>query len=394
MMRAILFPTAAAFLAALLACGAGCEKHAPDAVVKIGDLSLTAAQLGKETETCLSTFLSKKSEKPPKKPMESSRTKDKDEKFRSRAEAKSLAVEINYMLVASHAKGRDVEPSADELKKIEDEYSTSYFGKRGRFGDFAAALPQEDFKVIRDQVRKIAVVNAFADRHYAEKYRVSEEEVSNVWSHVVMQNKLADATNACIRATALDLVRRARAGEDFAQLADEYSQDEDKEPGGVLPGLHKDDYAYDKPGVWAAISALKPGEVTEPLDSEDGLAIFKLSSMTNCQCSGEETSEEKDYHLQRIIFHRALKPSYESADDVRVELKAQKKRQMWRQIVTDLTAENPLSFPQGFDRFSSDALLMLRAYSSDVPKPKLNKMEKMIFEAMKARQQKHAKEME
>lgn len=368
-----------AFLAVCLGCDKPTEKPVGDVLVKVGELSLTEAQLKRATEACLSTFQSKKKGKT------SAREKNA-EKLRARAEAKSLVAELNYMLVVSHAQGRGVVPSADEVKKVEDEYSTSYFGKKGRFGDFASVLPQEDFKVISDQVKKLAVVQAFADRQYADKYRVAESEITASWTNVVAHNKFVDATNDCIYATANDLVRRARAGEDFAKLADAYSQDEDKEQGGVLLGLHKDDYAWDKPEVWNAIAALKPGEVTAPLDSEDGLAIFKLNSVSNCLCSGEESLEEKDYHLQRIIFHRALKYPYESAEELGVELRAQKKRQMWRQMIIDLTAESPLSFPSGFDKFSSDSLSALRAYSRDVPKPKLNKMEAMVLKALKAKQ--------
>lgn len=390
-MKTIVPHTAETLFVALLAFCLGCEQRVPDAVVKIGDLSLTSAQLNRDTEVCLSAFLSKE------RPKAASRKKNvpKDiEKLRSRAEAMSLSAEINYMLVSCHAQNQNIEPSADALKKVEDEYSVSYFGKRGRFGELASVLPQNDFKVIGEQVRKLAAVNTFVDRQYADKYRVAEQEIAEAWTNIVAHNKFVDETNACIYATARALVKRARDGEDFTQLADLHSQDEYMEPGGVLLGLHKDDYASDKPGVWTAISVLKPGEVTEPLDSDDGLAIFKLTSISNCQCSGEESSEEKDYHLQRIIFHRALKQPYESADEVAIALKAQRKRQMWRQIIIDLTAENPLSFPNGFDCFSSDSLLMLRAYSKDVPKPKLNKMESLLLRAMKAQQQKHAKEKE
>ncbi len=372
----------AALLAVVLIVCLGCEKETEgskeDVLVKIGERTLTDVQLNRATEACLSTYLTKKDTRA------ASRKRD-TEKLRSRAEAKSLVAEINYMLVAGSEKGRDGEPSADEVKKVEDDYSVSYFGTKGRFGDFAAVLPQEDFKVICDQVRKLATVSAFADRHYADRYRVSEQDIATAWTNIVEHNKLIDATNACIYAMAHDLVRRARDGEDFSKLADAHSQDECGEPGGVLPGLHMDDYAYDKPAVWAAISALKSGEVTEPLDSEDGLAIFKLVSVTNCLCSGEESSEEKDYHLQRIILHRALKVPYESVDELATEMRAQKKREMWRQIVMDLTTENPLSFPSGFEKFSSDSLFALRAYSRDVPKPKLNKLESMVLKALKAK---------
>lgn len=377
--------TTAALFAAMLALNIGCEKASekqPEmTLVKIGDRSLTSAQLNRATDACLATYLSgKKDKKSPDK-----KKADAEAKMRSRAEAKSLVVELNAMLVASDARGRGIEPSAEDVKKVEDDYSRSYFGKKGRFEELAAVLPQEDFKVIRDQVRKIAVVNTFVDRHYADKYRVSEADIATAWTNAVEHNKLADATNACIVATAKELVRRARAGEDFSKLADANSQDEDKEPGGVLQGLHKDDYAWDKPEVWTAIAALKAGGVTEPLDSEDGLAIFKLTSVTNCLCSGEESTEEKDYHLQRIILHRALKVPYESVDELATEMRAQKKREMWRQMIVDLTTANPLSFPSGFEKFSSDSLSALRAYSRDVPKPKLNKFESMVLKAMKAK---------
>jgi len=69
------------------------------------------------------------------------------------------------------------------------------------------------------------------------------------------------------------LVKRLRAGEDFAKLAREYSGDKTAEEGGDMGYLHEGML----PGLPAeTVSKLQPGEISDPVDLMEGVGIFRL----------------------------------------------------------------------------------------------------------------------
>jgi parvulin-like peptidyl-prolyl isomerase len=71
-----------------------------------------------------------------------------------------------------------------------------------------------------------------------------------------------------------DLVRRLRAGEDFAELARNYSGDVTAEDGGDMGYLHEGIL----PGLPAeTLRKLKPGETSNPVTLMEGVAIFRLT---------------------------------------------------------------------------------------------------------------------
>ncbi|MGA7750758.1 MAG: peptidylprolyl isomerase [Gallionella sp.] len=70
-----------------------------------------------------------------------------------------------------------------------------------------------------------------------------------------------------------DLVKRLRAGEDFAELARQYSGDKTAQDGGDMGYLHEGML----PGLPAeTVSKLQPGETSDPVNLMEGVAIFRL----------------------------------------------------------------------------------------------------------------------
>ena len=71
-----------------------------------------------------------------------------------------------------------------------------------------------------------------------------------------------------------DLVKRLRAGEDFAALARDYSGDVTAEEGGDMGFLHEGML----PGLPAeTVRKLQPGETSDPVTLMEGVAIFRLT---------------------------------------------------------------------------------------------------------------------
>lgn len=70
-----------------------------------------------------------------------------------------------------------------------------------------------------------------------------------------------------------DLVKRLRAGEDFAELARQYSGDSSAEAGGDMGYLHEG-MLPELPSE--TVSKLQPGEISDPVNLMEGVAIFRL----------------------------------------------------------------------------------------------------------------------
>lgn len=163
--------------------------------------------------------------------------------------------------------------------RTEDSYARS-LAERARTDLLAEKLYLRDRTFTADDVKY----------RFAGEYGSDGERVEARW--IVLVNTLTETnpawtreelTQAMIaasergRARAAELVRRARAGEDFAKLARENSDDPaTRDDGGRVEGRFRGD-AY--PDTFAAaVNALAVGEVTEPLDYGNAWAVFQVTA--------------------------------------------------------------------------------------------------------------------
>jgi parvulin-like peptidyl-prolyl isomerase len=86
-----------------------------------------------------------------------------------------------------------------------------------------------------------------------------------------------------------DLVKRLRAGEDFAKLAREYSGDITAENGGDMGYLHEGML----PGMPSMVlSKLQPGETSDPVTLMEGVAIFRLTERKPASINSFEKAKQ------------------------------------------------------------------------------------------------------
>jgi len=98
-----------------------------------------------------------------------------------------------------------------------------------------------------------------------------------------------------------EIRERALSGGDFAELAKEYSEDENtKEKGGFLMWAATDELPEDLKEI---VKHMKPGDISEPIESEVGYHIIRL----NERIEGGPITLEKDYDLIRdMVLQRKI----------------------------------------------------------------------------------------
>jgi peptidyl-prolyl cis-trans isomerase C len=124
---------------------------------------------------------------------------------------------------------------------------------------------------------RLAVTEQEMDAFYKSNPEQFKEPESVRASHILfgVAKDAPPAAKAATRTEAEGVLKRARAGEDFAALAKQYSKD----PGSAAVGGDLNYFPHGQmvPAFDAAAFALKPGEISNLVETEFGFHIIKLT---------------------------------------------------------------------------------------------------------------------
>ena len=136
-----------------------------------------------------------------------------------------------------------------------------------------------------------ADVDAFVEQQRKDKPDAGEQlNIAQIL--VAVPDGADEAVLAARRARAQQVLARLRTGEDFAKVAAEVSQDAQREKGGEIglrPASRLPDLFVD------AVRALKPGELTGPVQSGAGFHILKL--LESSDGSGFSVTQTRARHI-------------------------------------------------------------------------------------------------
>jgi hypothetical protein len=181
----------------------------------------------------------------------------------------------------------------------------------------------------------------------AEKTKVTDEEISK---YISEHTEFDPSTK---RAQAQQILDRAKNGEDFAKLANEFSQDPgNKDPKGEPQGgLYKDvKKGQMVPPFEQAALALEPGQVApELVESDFGYHIIKLEK----KAEGKDPKGQptQTYDVRHILISTTYKdPDNPMAREMPVKEYVRQKLEQdkEKQIIDDIVAANHIQVPDDF----------------------------------------------
>lgn len=137
----------------------------------------------------------------------------------------------------------------------------------------------EKAEVLDRQVkRKVSITDEDVERYYklnSKNYRTNERARIRHILLALSEKAPADQVDA-VSAKARDLYKRIAAGEDFADIAREYSEGAGRANGGEIGWVNKGTLIAGLEEV--AFEKLKPGQVSEPFRTTMGMHIVKLEA--------------------------------------------------------------------------------------------------------------------
>ena len=188
---------------------------------------------------------------------------------------------------------------------------------------------------------EVSVRQREIQRHYNRnlfQYQLGEQAGA---SHILLQAE-SESEEEATRTLAARLAERARAGEDFAELARTYSADEGtREAGGALGIFGPEEMV---PEFSEAVFQMMPGEISDPVRTDYGFHVVRLESRRPAET--RELSEVEGEIESRLRREKA-------ADLLTERILELGERVGGARTLEDLASDYPLLIPQESDFFAA-----------------------------------------
>ena len=299
-------------------------------------------------------------------------TKNQVKEYLSRPQSEtSFQKFLDAKIALAKESGRfpeDKKLTEEEIKQAKEDYvkikiyEEEAVAKKAELGeDFNREL---ELEVTFQQAQFLA--SRYSQTVLAEKTKVTDEEIQQY----IAGHPEYDTTEK--KAKAEQLLSRAKAGEDFAKLADEFSQDpETKGKGGLYKGVTKGKMI---PEFEQAALSLQPGQLGGNLiETKYGYHIIKLEKKSE----GKDTNGQstKIYDVRHILITTTIKdPTNPMGRETPINetVKGILEEEKQKKVLDEIVANNPVEVTEDFNvpQPSSEQLKRTQQNTRKKNKPK------------------------
>ena len=229
----------------------------------------------------------------------------------------------------------------EQLKEIKHQLGQVLLGERRGEAAGVDKSRKVELQIMLEQARLLA--STYAQETLIPSTKASDAEIdAYIAKHPELDTKQA-------RAKAEEVLKRLRAGEDFAALAKEFSTDKDnKDKGGDLGWFEKGRMVpeFDK-----AAFALQPGQTSDVVESQFGFHIIKVEERRTETKDGQP---QEQVHARHILIGTSVPnpfgPAKAPKDQARDAVEQEKEKNMIDEIVkrqgNHITIAENFSVPQ------------------------------------------------
>ena len=262
---------------------------------------------------------------------------------------------------------KDKELTEDEIKGAKDDfakikiYEEEAEAKKAEMGEGFERNLELQIKLQQAQF----LATRYAQKTLTEKAKVTDDDVKK---YIAEHPEFSTADK---KAQAEQILSRAKAGEDFAKLADELSQDPGtKGKGGLYEGVTMGKMV---PAFEQAALALEPGKISDNLvETPFGYHIIKLEKKG--EAKGADGQPAPTYDVRHILITTTMKdPKNPMGREMPINemVKATLGEEKQKQVLDEILKNNPVEVAEDFD----------------VPKPSEEDLKKMEEQQQQMMQQ-------
>ena len=311
-------------------------------IVCIDDMPVTKSNIVEEAAIFTTLIMNKKR----KTKLESA-----EQKFYREQCKRSVNNAIARATVRKYAFENNIKPTEQQLDKSRKAFVKRYSARSRRMKrDYSL----DDLKYmfgsrgvwLDNEIENIAFYQCVANHITSKKPWVSDvNTTSNYIRSVKARNEIACATNMLQFAKATNVWKQVTAGEITFEEAATNNSEDIYLADGCEWGTFSLDQLADDPQIIALLPSLKPGMVTPPVESDEGIAILRL----------DEIDENKKYTFSRIFFRLAYIFDIPTISEAENHLRNSYQENLIRDELDKTRLKLKIEYPSGTNLFAKGA---------------------------------------